>query len=69
MKKINELSKGTRILYYIISTPNTYTTHAPEEGVIDEISPETEYVKISSAWYLTKDVVVKSVLKTKEVND
>jgi len=56
--KINEELLGKRILY------KTYF-HTIQEGVIQEISPNGEYVKISGRWYNVKDVDVLDVLESK----
>ncbi len=65
MKEITKLSEGERILYYIVASPNTYTTHTPKEGIIDEFSPGKECVKIDSLWYHVNDIEIHLVLKPK----
>jgi len=56
--RIDEKLLGKRILYRrLFSTI--------EEGVVEEISPNGEYVKINGEWYKVNEIVVLDVLRSK----
>lgn len=57
--KIDEKLLGKRILYRL------YYSTTIIEGVVEEISPNGEYVKIDGRWYCVSDIKVLDVLESK----
>ena len=58
--RVNKEMLGKRILYKY-----RYFSSNIKEGVVEEISPNGEYVKIGGAWYNLFDIEVLDILESK----
>lgn len=58
--EINESIVGKKVLYEV------FPFIIIKEGIIEEISPSKEYVKIDGKWFKEKDLLILEVLESKK---